>query len=80
MPDAIAWAYVRLASFKRTADARAWLLEPCEMLQNRRPIDLLRTRLGTEYFSTAISRMRPAPTFTQCVEEDETGEDEETFS
>lgn len=75
---AIALAYVRLAGFKGSAEAREWLLKPCDMLRNTRPIDLLRTRLGTEYVSTAIARIRPAPTFAMHVEEDE-GDDEEDF-
>ena len=74
---AIAIAFVRLAAFMGINDARAWLLSECEMLKGERPVDMLRTRLGTEYVTTAIDRMRPAPTFTKRVEQDESEEDEE---
>lgn len=74
---AIALAFVRLAAFKDTKDTRAWLLTECEMLKGACPVDLLRTRLGTEYVMTAIDRMRPAPTFAKTVEQEEPEEDEE---
>lgn len=74
---AIAIAFVKLASFKSVEEARDWLLTENESLKNARPLDLLRTRLGTEYVNTAINRMRPAPTFDKKVEEDPADEDED---
>lgn len=74
---AIALAYVRLAGFMEPVKAREWLKSPNEALKGYRPIDLLRTRLGTEYVMTAIERIRPAPILASKVEDPSEGDDPE---
>lgn len=57
---AVARAYVRLSSFKPIEDARSWLLAPVEALKGSVPVELLQTRLGTEYVMSTIDRERSA--------------------
>jgi putative toxin-antitoxin system antitoxin component (TIGR02293 family) len=62
---ALARAYVRLAGFKGTEAAIAWLMGPSELLKGLRPVEFIRSRLGTEYVMTAIERERPQPRFSE---------------
>ena len=55
---AIARAYVRLASYKSIEEARSWLLSKLETLKGNIPVDLLQTRLGTDYVMSTIDRER----------------------
>jgi putative toxin-antitoxin system antitoxin component (TIGR02293 family) len=80
---ALARAYVRLAGFKGTEAAAQWLLNPVALLKDMRPVDFIRSRIGTEYVMKAIEQLRPQPRFSEnrlALEDPPPSEDEEESS
>jgi len=57
---AIARAFVKLAGARGMTGAAAWLTSPALELKQAIPVQLARTRLGTEYVMGAIERERTA--------------------